>query len=348
MESREHLQKQIKPFSPQEDNRPARIFQFLKPDAADIPPLDTVRDQRVRGPNGLQGKELKAFWAGVFRAENMTLEDLYPLRLRAAWRIAREWCILVGLIEQPNQSLQMAVDGKDPSPWDQRDFVPLIEIHEDPHVAAYYGEVKGIPLLPPAPPRIARHRDDYSPDRDKRLVLWCQIASRIAFGRLGIHARQDGRHGLAGLLDPLYARLAMPTPGELYAFEEVIVGEALGYLVESNIQEASIQLSDVYGLREHEIRQVLGMAQDSATRFTSASQESARALLLLRLEKILGDAQSSLNTRDAILVIREISRLKGLVRGTQKEASETAEGMVRIVQSLKKEGGQKKLPPPPK
>jgi hypothetical protein len=348
MESRDHLQKQIKPFSPQEEKRPARIFQFLKPDASDIPPLDTVKDQRARGPKGMQGQELKEFWAGVFCAENLTLEDLYPLRLRAAWRIAREWCILVGLIEQPNQPLQMAVDGRTPSPWEHRDFVPLINITEDPHIAAYYGEVKGIPLMPPAPPRIAKHRDDYSPDRDKRLVLWCQIASRIAFGRLGIHARQDGRHGLAGLLDPLYARLAMPTPGELYAFEEVIVGEALGWLVESNIQEASIQLSDLYGLREHEIRQVLAMAQDSATRFTSINQESARAVLLMRLEKILGDAQSSMNARDAILVVREIARLKGLVRGTKKAADESAEGMVRIIEAVKGKEGQKKLPPPPK
>lgn len=342
------IQRQIKPFSPRtEDQQPARLFQDVRRSESDVPPLDTISDRRMRGTNGLVGHELQSFWTEVFRAENLSLEDLYPFRLQAAWRVSREWCLLLGLISQPNQSLPQVLQDADPSPWLDRDFAPENpSLIPDSFVRAIYGEAKGLPLSPPQPPRVALARPDYEPSRDKRLVLWCRAFTRIAMGRLGLQVRQDGRYGMAGLTEPDYARIAMPTPGEIYAFEELIVGRALTWLVESSIHETNQKLMEIYGLRDHEARQVLAMAQDSATRYTGINLEAARSVLIMRLEKLLGDAQSALNTRDAVFVIRELSRLRGLVKDSQSESTQTVEHMVKVIKDVEKRD-RKQLPPPP-
>jgi hypothetical protein len=346
---RDSLQRQIKPFSPQKDDKPLRLFQHLKPSESDVPPLDTICDQRARSPHGLQGNELRTFWSEIFRAENLTLADLYPERLQAAWRIVREWCALIRIIQYPNQALHQVLTDREPSPWTFRNFRPKsIGGIRDAYVRGCYGDVPGLPLSPPVQPKVARHHPDYEPNRDKRLVVWCKVVARIGVGRLGLMTRPDGRYGMAGLVEPIYARLAFPSPGEIYAFEEAIVTKALGWLVETSLQEAGERLTEVYGLRAHEVQQVLAMAQDCATRHTAVSSESAKAVLLLRLEKLLGDAQKALAVRDAVFVVREIAKLRGLVKVSGEKAEQSVDEMVKLAAEQSGSKEQKRLPPPPK
>jgi len=76
------------------------------------------------------------------------------------------------------------------------------------------------------------------------------------------------------------------------------------------------------------------------------NSESAKAVLLLRLEKLLGDAQRAFAVRDAVFVVREIARLKGLVRDSGSTNEKSVDEMVKLAEESKK-ADQKALPPPP-
>jgi hypothetical protein len=334
----------IRPLAPRSEQRPERLFQFVQPTEGDLPPLETIEERAARDPRGLRGTGLRQFWLEAFRSQELTLDELYPLRLHAAWRITREWCCVVGLIVQPTQTIELALNDPDAGdPINDRNWRPAGDI-KDERVQEVYDAIPGLPLVPPRPPKV-KNEDSYDPNYDRRLLYWCRMMQRIAFGRLGVQVRQDGRYGTAGLFDPEFARVAWPRMGEIFAYEEYLVRETMKQLTDTNMQDTLSWLGRKHGLRDHEARQLLYMASGMATRYTQIDDESARALTLMRLEKLYGDCQEEFKVRDAVFVLREISRLRGL--GKDEGANQGIHDLVRAMEQIGKEKSEKRIPPPP-
>jgi len=345
MSDRDDLQHEARPFGPQPDEKKAQMFNQA-PCEVDgyLPPLETVEERRARDPRGLQGQQLELFFQERFSHE-LTLAELYPYRLKAYWRIVREWAALIGLVSHPSETLREACL-VEPSPWTYRKLVYANRSPKDAHMRKIIEEAEGLSLLPPAPPDAARGRPDYTPRRDYKLRKWCELVHYLGTTRLALGQTMEGRYGLAGLNDPDYARLATPSPAEVCALEDLMVRKALELLVQRNRQAVVESIRNEYGLFDHEIDQVLAMAHARAAEHGRADKDAVRGLNMLRLEKILDDFHERMDGRGALLALREIAKIAGLDADTEAEATvEDMANVARLTNTQTKKG--KKLPPPP-
>ena len=318
MSDRNDLQQEARPFGPPPSPDKARMFN-LAPAEIDgyLPPLETVGERMARDPRGLSGERLRAFWDEVF-SEDMTLVEMYPFRIKVAWRIVREWAALIGIVHTPSESLREACSFS-PSPWTSRKLVFGERTPPDGRLVQLITDAGGLPFLPPAPPEAADGHADYTPMRDAKLKKWCELVEYIGATRLALGQTTEGRYGLAGLTDPNFARLAMPSPAEICAMEDLMVREALDILVARSRQVAAEKLREKYYLFDHEIHQIVAIAQARAAVHAQVDKEAVRGLLMLRLEQILDDCHERLDARGALLTLREMGKVAGLDKVAEGE-----------------------------
>lgn len=339
------LQRGAFPFGPEPGEADIKLFNDIKPSELNgyLPPLETVAERRSRDPRGLGGKELKTFWAEIYSTD-LSLADLYPFRVAAAWRIVRAWAVQIGVVEAANTPLREACDVA-PSPWTNRRLHFGSRTPRDSVIATHIKDAKGLCFLPPGIPEKAIGDKAYTPQRDAKLRYWCALVDYIGNSRLALGTTQNGRLGLAGLTDPNMARLAMPTPAEICAHEELLVRLALMKMVEDSNTAAMGFLREKYGLFDHEVQQIMAMALASSVSYSPDDPAATRALLSMRLEKVLHDCHERMDSRGAILAIREMARLANLNRETDDSG---IDGMVRAAQLVNSQKNPKKaLPPPP-
>lgn len=345
MSDRDRLQNEAKPFGPPPDPSAARMFNMVPAEVDGyLPPLETVRERKEHDHRGLQGKQLQMFWDEAF-SEDLTLAEMYPHRIKAAWRIVREWAALIGIVRIPGESLRDACSFS-PSPWTNRKLVFGERTPPDVRIQNIITDAAGLPFLPPAPPETAKGHPDYTPMRDAKLKKWCALVEYIGTTRLALGHTIQGRYGLAGLTDPNFARLAMPSPAEICAFEDLLVRQTLDFLVAKSRTKAATALREKYGLFDHEIDQIVMLAQKRAAKHAPDDREAVRGLLMLRLEKILDDCDERMDARGALLTLREMSKIAGLdkVEGNDLDATDMA-NEARLTAGPGK--SKKELPPPP-
>lgn len=315
---------------------------------ADVPPKPCVSG--VVGPDTpgyRRQKSIRAFYQEWFEGENMSLDDLYSSRLRAAWRITRELANLRGVLTGKKQTLADATKLL-PSAWITH-FHLYANVTQDLFV---HDLVTGraLPLLPPDVPCLHEdgHVDEgYDVEKDEVLEDYIRLTEYTATQRLSMPRTLIGRQGMAGLFDPKIARVAWPSAMEIQGFEQELVEKIYGILVRTDEgggdAEAVAQLRYTYELHPHEIQQVMAMARAWSSQATGLDDpetyfmmEVARMRELAQRQAGHGDFRGSAQTR------RDILRLLG-TRGTAS-GEEDFDGIVEQENARVR----KKLPPPEK
>ncbi len=253
----------------------------------------------VLGPDSVgyrRQRSISAFWRDWFDGENLSLEDLFPQRIRVAWRIVREMAATRGVLTERRQTLADATP-LHPTPW-EAPFHFGSRMSDDPVVNGICQERK-LPLLPPDIP--ARHVNGqvdvgYDPTKDESLLDFIRMAEHVATRRLFIPRSREGKLGLAGLFDPKLSRLAWPTPPEIMAHEARLVHHIYSIMVKvgdsGGDNEAMAELRSM-DLLDHEVLQVLAMARAHAAVATGLDDPEAYFMMQIAKLDALADKQAS-------------------------------------------------------
>lgn len=324
----------IRPFRKDAERGVAPMFRLVERERDGLMSMETVEEVLGRREHGMSGVELHEFWEEVFATQVVTLDDLYPYRVRVAWRLTREIAYLYGWIETPGTLLEEAT-GFHPSPWSVATGPqgPL----RDPILEAMLRDRGHVSLLPPDPPTKALTeggdtKPSYAPSKDQRLDLYVRVLKQVADGRLNVGRTREGRYGLAGLLDHDVVRAAMPGPREIIEFEALLVRETLQVLVQETFHEAENHLRERYDLHEHEVRQVMAMARRLArSRVDLDDLEGARAMCILRMEQALHQAKEAGDHRGRIAGIEKLAKLHGVFRDDGDQDLDQMSAVIRDV-----------------
>lgn len=261
---------------------------------------------------------LRDFWREVYRAADATLEDLYPHRLLAAWRICRMTARVMGWIEGTGVSLADAAH-MTPCPW-REDVSPF---HPPDTVSLALVEASGgsLTLLPPA-----------DPARAVGYARWVTHVARL----LDLARTQRGRYGLRGLLDPEDLS-AWPGEREVLEYEALVVREALRRVTTEGMDAAEDFLRDRFGLHEPEVRDVMAMTRRlAAERVDLDDVEGARATYLLSMEQAIDLARAAADHRAMITGLEKLAKIRGLFQ--EMADSDDLEEMVAGVRKVSKGG----------
>lgn len=269
---------------------------------------------------GMGGSALREFWREAYQAVDATLEDLYPHRLLAAWRICRSTARMMGWIEGTGTSLAEAARMA-PCPWRE----PVAPFHAvDPSALALVEECGGaLTLLPPA-----------DPSRHARHARWATHVARL----LELARTQRGRYGLRGLLDPEDLS-AWPSEREVLEYEALVVREALRLVTAQGMDSAEDMLRDRFNLHEPEVRDVMAMTRRLAVeRVDLDDVEGSRATYLLAMESAIDSARASADHRAVIGGLEKLAKIRGLF----KEAADAddVDAMTDAVRKVSKGGAE--------
>ncbi len=294
----------------------------LEPDApaqADDLVGEFVSDHTKRKPVApVQSREV---WARAFMEEKLTLEDLLPYRIRAAWRIVREMGRLKGLVAD-DEGLDCIL-GISPDPWAE----PCGFGTDDTEM---YSRLNGdvarslvmLPLLPPA-------MDDtpcegYNPRTDDRLH---QYMATIHFISLYLHIERgsrldpaQGRYGLYGIEDPSLIRLSFPSRLQILAWEDMIVEEAFRCMAEDGQAAAEEFLHDTYGLRSFETLSLIKLAKCKARKRLENDLEEDRAIMIYRLDEVARRAKTGMDLRTELGALKQMALVMGLGRSDPEDS----------------------------
>lgn len=258
-------------------------------------------------------------------------EEHLPHRIMVMWRIVRATAIIKGLTAE-DETLDASTE-QEPSPWTS----PFKPIMTPMHGAAlrreraiklltYHAAGEGLPLLPP--------RSDAD-----ALDRWCHAAALIAKD-LGIETTPTGRLGLQGLLDPTLAAICDVSSGNVMAFEELIVAEAMTIMLDHGERPTVVHFRDTYGFTRKECLGVIRVAKATAREHSAASIEEKRALSEMRLESIIARAKEDMDKGTEMSALKELSKIQGLTRTEpENQAAEFADVVRRVSTRQDKEQG---------
>lgn len=288
--------------------------------------------------------DIDQFWKAWFEGEDLTLDDLYVHRLRAAWRITRELANARGVITKKTQTLT-EVTKLTPSPW-SHPFHFFASLSDDPIVDAIC-ENRQLPMLPPdieALHEDGRVDQNYDPGQDPALLDFLRLTEHVASRRLFMARTRKGRYGLAGLFDPDTARLAWPSAGEIMRFEHLLIERIFHVMVsaedDGGDQEALAILRTELDLQQHEILQVVAMARAHAAEATGLDDpETYFSMEIAKLQELARKQVSREDYRGAAQTKRDVLRL--LSTRTVDDGSEDYD---RIVEAEMVKEKKKKKP----
>lgn len=331
-QTRAALLRQIKPFN-QDDDPPDRATDPLSRAAFFSTPASAPSDPaplpvpKHRAPLNKTERQQAAreFFALVFRESTATLEDFSPARTRCFFRLVRELARHTRVLDEtsPLSALPLA-DWSKPlraQPVLGRFSTTSALLREGPDLAL---------LPPPAPDDLT----NYDPAQDAPLVHYCAVLRALADDlRLAEGTKTEpylGRYGLKGLLDPLFVRLACPSPAEVLAWEEQLVFDTLHVLLRRGAQGCYAWLKTTHGLETREAAVLVGAANDEAMKRAAGGVEEKRALSLLRLEDLQYRARRAANLPAELGAMK----LQALVAGLARVEPENA--ITEFVQTVKK------------
>ena len=271
----------------------------------------------VLGPDSIgfrRQRSIDAFWKDWFDGENLSLDELYPDRLRVAWRITRELAIARGVLTKKNQTLAEATRVH-PVPW-VAPFHFFGRLSTDPIIDDICKERK-IALLPPDVPAVhvnGQVDKSYDPEKDESLLDFIRLTEHVATRRLMIPRTREGRHGLAGLFDPRLARIAWPSAMEIMHYEQLLVEKTYGVMVkpgeDGGDQQAGATLRVQGDLHQHEVLQVLAMARAHAALATGLDDpESFFIMEIAKLQELAHKQGAREDYRGAAQTRRDALRL---------------------------------------
>lgn len=208
-------------------------------------------------------------------------------------------------------------------------YVQLISEHEKQTWKPVY--LNGLPLMPPNVPFPHLHPlsgvqtghwgDDYDPynsAHDPLLHVYIKLLKNTA---MHLYADQGsevdpncGRYGLHGLYDPALVRLSMPSRVQIMAWEALIVEDTLQQLVKNGQPQTKHYLYKTYGLRPHEIQQLIRIAKVRARQAVEGDVEEDRGLMVLRLEDAARRAREVSDLRAEMAALKNLAIVLGLAR----------------------------------
>lgn len=338
---------------------------------------------RRRSPAEVEEAVRISLFSRAFRDEHLSLDDLTPHRIRAAYRIVRELARLKNLV-LPDETLAEALRGdkKNVDPWAVPERWELtankrlaadmwpecidmivaserIPVEDQVHRWDFEKNIDvphpGVGLLPPpVPPRWLT--DDgqvveaYNPDLDLGLRNYVNIIGAVS-KRLYIEQGTEfdphtGRYGLIGLLNLDMCRLCFPTRLQIITWEQVLIEETLELLVSSSIVNTRKTLNRRYGFVSNEIQVLVRLANQLAVRLTEGDIENARGLMVLRLEEYMRRAKDGLDLRAEMSALKQLTIVQGL------SAEQPDDFLAKMIDSVRAIGqerrqGPKILPPLP-
>jgi len=216
----------------------------------------------------------------------------------------------------------------------------------------------GLTLAPPPVPDKWRDSagfvlEGYDPrkvDHDPELHRWIYCAGRIVDmlglnlsptgdDRLKIAPDPDaGKLGTWGLLDPMMCRVLYPSPQEIMIYEIDLANTVLAYTVEHGAADAATWMRAAFGLSEREIRSMVKMGRTRALAHGFSDPEEARAMVQLRLEKMMAQADRALDFESGIKLMKQYMLALGLGKVDPESRQDT---MARIIDDV---ASQRKAP----
>lgn len=258
----------------------------------------------------LQGVERRVAFREVFAEGSAPRADPFdpdtkPQRIMVMWRLARATAITKGLCAE-DETLDRATE-VDPDPWTSP-FLPISAIAvssplrraRQSRLLRLHGEADGLPLLPPRSEEAALER-------------WCTAASIVA-ADLGVERSREGLLGLQGLLDPHQCSRCDVRSGEVLAFEEMLIIEALDILLDHGERSSIRHYREQYGFSHKEATALLRVVKTQALERSAASIEEKRALMEMRLESYLSRCKETMDMDGELKASKELAKIQGLTR----------------------------------
>jgi len=232
-------------------------------------------------------------------------EESAPHRIMVMWRLVRVTAQAKGLCAD-EETLDGSTDVQ-PNPW-TNPFRPVmapsaqlaLRKERAAKLLLLHAEGEGLPLLPP--------RDE--PDSLER---WCNAAALIA-SELGVERHPKGLLGLIPLVRPVLASQCDVTAGQVIAFEDLIMEEALDLLLDVGERATVKHYRDEYGLARKEALGLIRLAKAQARARTAGSVEEKRALQEARLENYLARCKDTMDMDGEMKALKELDKVQGLTR----------------------------------
>lgn len=303
---------------------------------ADAPALEAfLRGAALRR---LQGVERRQALRAVFaEAESERAEafdpETKPHRIMVMWRIARTTAITKGLCAE-DETLDAATDC-DPNPWTEP-FRPISAIAassplrraRQSHLLRLHSEGEGLPLLPPRTDSAALER-------------WCSAAAIVA-ADLGVERSREGLLGLQGLLDPHQCARCDVRSGEVLAFEEMVLIEALDILLDHGERATIKHYREQFGFSHKEATALVRVVKTQALERSAASIEEKRALMEMRLENYLARCKETMDMDGELKASKQLAMIQGL---TRTEPENMAAEFWQVVKRVAERQDQERLDP---
>ena len=315
----------MRPFDPQRPRTGSSVlFNFAKDNEAAVPLLSLTDMRLIRASAGLQGDELRAFWAEHWNKDKLDLDALFPFIVKAAWRLTRGLEMVRGrmqpdtfLNELPIEEWETPAPGL--APGGQNSIERALVNTQ-------------LSLLPPAPDPSWLNGDKdasyYDPSQDAALMDHLGLLARIA-NKLGIELTKEGRYGLMPLLDPAMVRQAWPTPRELMAYENLILDEAVQAVLENGHFGALRHLREKHGFDQWEASSMLLLARRGMRGMRNgADSDGDKSMMVARLEDLAARCRTSLDLRAELMTYKALAIVQGITKTQGTE--EDVDGMVEI------------------
>jgi len=314
-------------------------------------------------------REVEATMRAAFAGKSTCLDDSLPERLLLAWRLTREMARHMGIAPSGEPLADsMAPTATNLDPWRIPQAAPSIDpytssaraiiatgvpaavvITMDSFKPTSFGavpesewesvdpydpqsaRVPGLPLMPP------------SPDRPRMLDLWKKVAGMMS-SHLGLSSGSPNDPYMAAMALPQLLNSpeqAWPSPGEIIAFEDVMIRDCMGALCSMSELKMERRLYAIYGLLSHEIRGLTDMTVLATTRKYTRGTDQTRAVMTMQLQDIQGRARQSLDMRSELNALKQIALIQGLGK---TESNDLYSEFTDVVRSIADEP-QRQLPP---
>lgn len=278
----------------------------------------------------------------MVRADELTINETMPYRIRVAWRLVREVAKLRSLLGDGDTLADALVPtGKFEDPWIQwrdllfpldgranrnaraawtvRDLVELAKhTNERPDAAG---------LLPPATPAGMPLKED------KVLKAWCSVMTSVGH-YLGVERGTErcpelGQAGFWPLVDWQLAQSVWPTRGQIVFWEELVIRETLDLIVEGSVPEARRELFRRHGLDPAETHSMVKLALALAREEAQMDTEDQRALITLRLEEFIRRSRESADLRAELAGMKNLAVIHGLGKTDPEDTMQVFTSLAR-------------------
>ncbi len=295
----------------------------------------------------------------------LTLADTKGYRIRTAYRLIRQMSRVRGILEGWSWiqgALDHTVTSEGVSAWS----VPL-RLKHSAYLTGFRGvrnvlncmdgakEIytvntpegmrgyKGITTLPPplpdsvypvkSPTEIWAWRlsgqvpEDYRPENDKQLCLYCESMSLLAHQMSIAEGAPEepwaGIYGKAGLLNPGTARMAWPTRDELVLYEEELLLHTFDMVSARSEVGTRQYLMQFFGFSRAESVDIIKTSISAGGMLYNESAEDQRSTILKRISNIADKSADALDPRAELAAIKLQAQLLGLTTNDENDSLST-------------------------